>query len=131
MSRQTVAVLYVTSWQTSGREVVVPSLATAGVSRVLGWVTPSSSSSSSSLHLQVEMSDLPTCPTSLLTLVSWGLGGPCILQLYMLPELAGGYPGPPAPAGPGLSALEPETGWCQEPPPGSEVTPWLVATVWE
>ena len=61
-----------------------------------------------------------------LTFVSCGLGGPCILQLYMF--WAGpappGYPGPAPP--PGESLLAPDTGSCQEPapPPGSAVTPW-------
>ena len=70
-------------------EVVVPALATAGVAtRVLGGV------SCSALHLGNRVRELYHGPPSLLpslTLVSWGLGGLCILQLlYMLAEVAAG-----------------------------------------
>ena len=64
-----------------------------------------------------------------LTFVSCGLGGPCILQLYMFCPGPAPWPGywAPAPAPPpGESLLAPATGSCQDPAPapGSPVTPW-------
>ena len=74
MSSEAVAVLHVTSRQAAGWEVVVPGLATGGVSRVLGGVT----ASSSCLHLKVLRSDCTSpCRCSPLSPGDWAVPASC------------------------------------------------------
>ena len=80
----------------------------------------------------IKISELDSRLGRLLTLVSCGLGGPCILQLYMFwpgPAPWPGYCAPPPAPPPGESLLAPETGSCHEPapPPPSPGTAWLGA----
>ena len=107
-------------------EVVIPAraLGAAGdIARVLGGV--GLGGGRATLHLEQQQHEQEYTPLYT-TLVSCGLGGPCILQLYMAWAAWAGY-APATPAGtlPGLSAREEApTGSCQLPPPGSPPTPW-------